>query len=40
MSFGINRILLICLVIGLLGCKEKRPDTVVPEITEPEFTTE
>lgn len=40
MSFGKGyRALFILGFFVLFGCKEKRPDTVVPEQKEPEFTT-
>ncbi len=40
MNFGISKIVFISSAIVLLGCKEKRPDTVVSEPKVPEFTTE
>ncbi len=40
MNFGIVKISFILLTVGVLSCKEKRPDTVVPEQVDPEFTTE
>lgn len=39
MNFGI-KIVLVLVVTGFLSCKEDRPDTVVPEPEDPNFTTE
>lgn len=35
-----NSILIIVVLLSLVSCKEKRPDTIVPEPDEPVFTTE
>lgn len=40
MNSGISKIVFCSAALVLIGCKEKRPDTVVPEPVEPVFTTE
>lgn len=40
MSFGNNILAGTFLMLGILSCKEDRPDTVVPESKDPVFTTE
>jgi FKBP-type peptidyl-prolyl cis-trans isomerase len=40
MNFGNSIFLILLTVLSLASCKEKRPDTVVPEPDEPVFTTE